>query len=70
MFTQRSFPQLAQIIDEYSNLNGKSLRDEIDKNEKLEKDFKECMFALIDCAKDIPTYFAKQLHSYLNYKYG
>ena len=57
-------------MDEYSNLTDKNLRDEIDKNKDLEEDFKECMFALIDCASDLPTYFAKQLHEYLNYKYG
>jgi len=45
-------------------------RDTIQNDEELDKDFKECMYALIDCAVDIPTYFAKRIHCYLNYIYG
>ena len=70
LFTNRSFPQLARILDEYSKLSGSSLRDKLNDNNELESDFKECMYALIECAIDMPTYFAKKLHEYLEYKYG
>ena len=51
-------------------LSEKDLRDSIDDNEELEDDFKESLLALIDCALDMPTYFAKRIHYYINYIYG
>lgn len=70
LFTNRSFPQLHRILEEYSKLTGKNLKDQLEEYDELENDFKECLLALIECSIDTPAFFARLLNKYLEYTYG
>ena len=61
---------MKKILDEYQKSTGKELNEKLITNNDLDAQFKEILLNLIDCARDIPAYFAKKLHEFIEYTYG
>ena len=66
LFCYRSFPQIAQLLEEYSKISNKELSLKIKENNEFEHDFKEGLLEIIQYATDGPGYFAKKLNKHLN----
>lgn len=61
---------MKKILDEYQKSTGKELNEKITANNDLDAQFKEILKNMIDCASDIPAYFAEKLHEYIKYNNG
>jgi hypothetical protein len=70
ILTSRSIGQLIKVLEEYFKISQIELIQKIKENNQFDDDFKQCLLSIIECAFDLPGFFAKQMNEYLNYKYG
>jgi len=70
ILTSRSVPQLNKLLEEYLKISHVDLTQKIKENTHFDDDFKECLLSIIQCATDMPGFFAIKINEYLNYKYG